>query len=54
MIDDNQIIHNKCGLPIELCECEDAEIKYNWDKDCFEVKELPKIDSNGQISTKLK
>ena len=35
-----QIIHNKCGLPVELCECEDAEIVWNEDKKVFEVKDV--------------
>ncbi len=26
-----QIIHNPCGLPVELCECPNAEIKYVGD-----------------------
>ena len=29
------IIHNICGLPVELCECPDVEVKYDWDKDVF-------------------
>ena len=35
------IIHDKCGLPVELCDCPDATVKYNWDKDVFEVKPNP-------------
>lgn len=26
-----QIIHTPCGLPIELCECPDAELKHIGD-----------------------
>jgi len=36
-----QIIHDKCGLPVELCECPDAEVRYCPDHDRF-VK-WPKI-----------
>jgi len=39
---DTLIIHNKCGLPIEFCECPDATIKYDWDKGVFNVKEKEK------------
>ena len=35
---DNLIVHDKCGLPVELCECPDAPVKYNWDTDMFEVR----------------
>ena len=30
------IIHNKCGLPVEFCECKDAEVKYNWETGMYE------------------
>lgn len=36
--EDSIPIHNACGLPIELCICEDAKIKYDWDRDCFVVE----------------
>ena len=35
---DNQadiIIHKKCGLPVELCICSGAPVKYDWKKDKF-------------------
>jgi len=32
------IIHTPCGLPIELCECPNAELKYNWDTDTFHIR----------------
>lgn len=28
-------IHNPCGLPVELCECKDAPVKYDWERDVF-------------------
>jgi len=31
------IIHDPCGLPIEFCECPDAELKYDWDTDTFRI-----------------
>lgn len=34
-----QIIHNDCGLPVELCECENANIVYDWERDIFIVKD---------------
>ena len=30
------IIHNNCGLPVELCECVGAQVKYNFETDMFE------------------
>lgn len=30
------IIHNNCGLPVELCECADAQVKYDFKTDMFE------------------
>ena len=30
-----EIIHNKCGLPVELCECPDAAVIYDWETDMF-------------------
>jgi hypothetical protein len=38
---DSLIIHNKCGLPIEFCECEDAQVYYDWEIHRFIVKEEP-------------
>ncbi len=35
MCDDKQIIHSRCGLPAELCDCPDAEIVYDWDRDTW-------------------
>jgi len=32
---DKLIIHDKCGLPVELCECSDAEVVYDPELDCF-------------------
>ena len=29
------IIHNKCGLPVELCVCPDARVKYDGITDTF-------------------
>ena len=29
------IIHKPCGLPVELCTCEDAVVRYDWDLDVF-------------------
>jgi len=29
------IIHNKCGLPVELCICPDAPVTYDWENDIF-------------------
>jgi hypothetical protein len=29
------LIHNKCGLPVELCICADARLVYDWDDDVF-------------------
>ena len=40
-----QIIHNKCGLPVELCTCPDADVKYDWEKDIF-IKQ--KENKNGR------
>ena len=34
------IIHNSCGLPVELCECVDAQVKYNFETDMFEESNL--------------
>lgn len=31
----NLIIHDKCGLPVELCECPDAPVVYDSEKDIF-------------------
>lgn len=33
-----QIIHDRCGLPVEFCECLDAELRY--------IGDLPK-ERNG-------
>jgi len=29
------IIHKECGLPVELCTCKDAPIRYDWNNDKF-------------------
>jgi len=29
------IIHDKCGLPVELCTCPDAPVYYDWEKGVF-------------------
>ena len=34
--EDKLIIHDKCGLPVEMCECSDAPVKYNSGTDRFE------------------
>lgn len=31
------IYHSDCGMPVELCECEDAEVIYDWSDDIFRV-----------------
>ena len=36
---DEQPIHTACGLPVELCTCPDAPIKYYSDTDMFEQEE---------------
>ena len=36
------IIHEACGLPVELCECPGAQIIYNWEADEFvELEQEP-------------
>jgi hypothetical protein len=35
LVDEQLIIHDKCGLPVELCECPDAEVKYDYETDKF-------------------
>ena len=32
---DKLIIHDTCGLPVELCECPDATVRYDSDNDVF-------------------
>ena len=32
------IIHDKCGLPVELCECPDAEVRYDKERGVFVVQ----------------
>lgn len=32
---DKLIIHDKCGLPVELCECPGARVTYDFNKDMF-------------------
>ena len=39
--------HNKCGLPAELCTCEDAPVKFNSETGMFE--EQYGIDINDEI-----
>lgn len=34
----------KCGLPIELCECPDAKVRYDWETDRFVIRQ-PKGES---------
>jgi len=29
------IIHEDCGLPVEFCDCADAEVYYDWVNDTF-------------------
>ena len=31
------IIHTKCGLPVELCVCDDAPVLYDWEQDAASV-----------------
>lgn len=33
--EDKIIIHNTCGLPVELCDCPDAPVKYDFESDIF-------------------
>ncbi len=39
MSNDGQInellVHDKCGLPVELCTCPDARLVYDWENDVF-------------------
>lgn len=39
----NLIIHNKCGLPVELCECTDSEVFYDSEEDVFVERKSPPI-----------
>lgn len=32
---DEIIIHEDCGLPVELCECDNSPIFYDWENDVF-------------------
>lgn len=32
---DQMIVHTPCGLPIELCECPDAKLRYDSELDAF-------------------
>ena len=38
---DKLIIHNDCGLPVELCECPNASVVYDWELDKF-------VDARGE------
>ena len=33
------IIHDGCGLPVELCECADAPVRYDFESDAFVEQE---------------
>ena len=33
--EDKLIIHDKCGLPVELCTCPDARVVYDDELDAF-------------------
>ena len=39
------IVHNKCGLPVELCDCPDAEVRYDYDNDKFEIISKPPFNT---------
>jgi len=34
----NLVMHNACGLPVELCICPDAPIVYDWETGTFIIK----------------
>ncbi len=29
------LIHEKCGLPVEVCDCPDSPVFYDWENDVF-------------------
>jgi hypothetical protein len=40
------IIHDGCGLPVELCECPDAEVRYDPVMDMFVEQTISKGGSD--------
>jgi hypothetical protein len=44
--EDKMIIHDGCGLPVELCECKDAPVRYNSVTDTFDEK--PPAERNSE------
>lgn len=42
------VIHKKCGLPVELCECPDAPVKYDSDNDTF-IEKDKKDDETPEV-----
>ena len=40
---DNLIIHNDCGLDIELCVCPDAPYYWDSEKDCIVERDKSQI-----------
>jgi len=58
--EDKMIIHDGCGLPVELCECKDAPVRYNSETDTFDEKppaerkaEEERFTSANSASTKF-
>ncbi len=45
---DKMIIHDKCGLPVELCECPDAPVKYNSKTDKFDDVDAMNFDTGSK------
>ena len=48
---ENLIIHDKCGLPVELCKCEDAPVKYNSETDKFEYRQPKSKEGQAHRTT---
>ena len=43
---DKLIIHDKCGLPVELCVCPDVPVKYDRSIDRF-VEQPPAVNADS-------